>query len=444
MIEPSHTAIRVIDAALTEPVRQRVSTLGAHVAAVVDLDVTGAVMVVADTVDDQVLLAAPPLHDITPRELDRALADHLVAVGRVNRPTDDEWRDELRKLAGRARTRLAASGGAFIMGERQVRLFRVTRRDVEVATAALVADLAAHLDAVLARIGSTEAPVVLTTTHTQWPGLPAMLADARRKPVIVVDDEASLHTPTHGVTPTPSGDFPTPGPVSGDVVSVVEPAPIAAAPIAAAPIPAAPAAESLAAEPAAPGAPAEQVTPEGASTPEVADAVTEEILTVTDKIPVLHGSDHPHRDDPLLEDSLFDDHDALVGSEPHPADRRWYSRPRWLLGGAVAGVLLVFGAAMAVSSAGSSPAPSPPAAAVSTTTEQAAATSSTPTSPAQFADPSDLVQARQPAVVYTTPPPPPPVQTNSRTPNNPPRRAQPRPAPRLTIPIPGRPPIVIP
>lgn len=432
MIEQSHTAIRVIDAALTEPVRQRVSTLGARVAAVVDLDVTGAVIVVADTVDDQVLLAAPPLHDITPRELDRALADHLVAVGRVNRPTDDEWRDELRKLAGRARTRLAASGGAFIMGERQVRLFRVTRRDVEVATAALVADLAAYLDAVLAQTGSTEAPVVLTTTHTQWPGLPAMLADARRKPVIVVDDEASLHTPTHGVTPTPSGDFPTPGPVSGDVVSVVEPAPIAAAPI-----PTSPAAESLAAEPTAPVSPAEP------STPEVADAVTEEILTVTDKIPVLHGSD-PHRDDPLLEDSLFDDHDALAGSELHAADRRWYSRPRWLLGGAVAGVLLVFGAALAVSSAGSSPAPAPPAAAVSTTTEQAAATSSTATSPPQFADPSDLVQARQPAVVYTTPPPPPPVQTNSRTPNNPPRRAQPRPAPRLTIPIPGRPPIVIP
>lgn len=429
MIEQSHTATRVIDAALTEPVRQRVSTLGAHVAAVVDLDVTGAVIVVADTVDDQVLLAAPPLHDITPRELDRALADHLVAVGRVNRPTDDEWRDELRKLAARARTRLAASGGAFIMGERQVRLFRVTRRDVEVATAALVADLAVHLDAVLAQTGSTDAPVVLTTTHTQWPGLPAMLADARRKPVIVVDDEASVHTPPHGVTPTPSGDFPTPGPVSGDVVSVVEPAPIATGP----------AAEPPAAEPPAPGSLAAEQ-----STPEVADAVTEEILTVTDKLPVLHGGDHPHRDDPLLEDSLFDDHDALVGSELHPADRRWYSRPRWLLGGAVAGVLLVFGAAMAVSSAGSSPAPSPPAAAVSTTTEQAAATSSTPTSPAQFADPSDLVQARQPAVVYTTPPPPPPVQTNSRTPNNPPRRAQPRPAPRLTIPIPGRPPIVIP
>ncbi len=432
MIEQSHTAIRVIDAALTEPVRQRVSTLGARIAAVVDLDVTGAVIVVAETVDDQVLLAAPPLHDITPRELDRALADHLVAVGRVNRPTDDEWRDELRKLAGRARTRLAASGGAFIMGERQVRLFRVTRRDVEVATAALVADLAAHLDAVLAHTGSTEAPVVLTTTHTQWPGLPAMLADARRKPVIVVDDEASLHTPTHGVTPTPSGDFPTPGPVSGDVVSVVEPAPIAAAPI-----PTSPAAESLAAEPTAPRSPAEQ------STPEVADAVTEEILTVTDKLPVLHGDDHPHRDDSLHEDSLYD-HGVLAGSELHATDRRWYSRPRWLLGGAVAGVLLVFGAAMAVSSAGSSPAPAPPAAAVSTTTEQAAATSSTPTSPPQFADPSDLVQARQPAVVYTTPPPPPSVQTNSRTPNNAPRRAQPRPAPRLTIPIPGRPPIVIP
>ncbi|HCS56741.1 MAG TPA: hypothetical protein DIW80_05345 [Gordonia polyisoprenivorans] len=429
MIEQSHTATRVIDAALTEPVRQRVSTLGARVAAVVDLDVTGAVIVVADTVDDQVLLAAPPLHDITPRELDRALADHLVAVGRVNRPTDDEWRDELRKLAGRARTRLAASGGAFIMGERQVRLFRVTRRDVEVATAALVADLAVHLDAVLAQTGSTDAPVVLTTTHTQWPGLPAMLADARRKPVIVVDDEASVHTPTHGVTPTPSGDFPTPGPVSGDVVSVVEPAPIATGL----------ATEPPAAEPPAPGSLAAEQ-----STPEVADAVTEEILTVTDKIPVLHGDDHPHSDDPLHEDSLYD-HGVFAGSELHAADRRWYSRPRWLLGGAVAGVLLVFGAAMAVSSAGSSMTPSPVAAAVSTTTEQAAATSSTPTSPPQFADPSDLVQARQPAVVYTTPPPPPPpVQTNSRTPNNPPRRAQPRPAPRLTIPIPGRPPIVIP
>ncbi|RPA58532.1 hypothetical protein EF294_15290 [Gordonia oryzae] len=436
MIEQSHTALRVIDAALTEPVRQRVSTLGAHVAAVVDLDAAGAVIVVAQTVDDQILLAAPPLHDITPRALDRALADYLVAVGRVNRPTDDEWRDELRTLAGRARTRLASSGGAFIMGERQVRLFRVTRRDLEVATAALVADLAAHLDAVLAQTGSTTVPVVLTTTHTQWPGLPTMLADARRTPVIVVDDEASLHTPAHGVTPTPSGDFPTPGRISGDVVSVVEPAPPATAPPATAP----PAAEMP-----APRSPVEQ------SRPEVADAVTEEILTVTDKLPVLHGDDHPLRDDhphhddhplrddPRHEDSRYD-HGVLVGSELRATDRRWYSRPRWLLGGAVAGVLLVFGAAMAVSSVGST-APAPPAVAVSTITDQAAATSST--SPPQFADPSDLVQARQPAVVYTTPPPP-PVQTNSRTPNNRPRRARPRPAPRLSIPIPGRPPIVIP
>ncbi|MDL9938750.1 hypothetical protein QSJ18_18540 [Gordonia sp. ABSL1-1] len=70
----------------------------------------------------------------------------------------------------------------------------------------------------------------------------------------------------------------------------------------------------------------------------------------------------------------------------------------------------------------------------------------TPAGPG-YADPAVLSEARQPAARYTPPPPPPPPRQtpageDSDRPNDRPRQRAPR--PRLTIPIPGLPPIVVP
>ncbi|MGC4935117.1 hypothetical protein ACLQ3C_15700 [Gordonia sp. DT30] len=457
MTEQTHPAARVLDATLTESVRQRLVDEGVRLVAVVDLDAAGAIVAAVDIVEDQVLLTAPSLGEVTPRELDRVIADHLVALGRVTPPAGDEWRDELRKLAGRGRTRLASSGGAFIMGEQHVRLFRMTHRDVEVATAPLAAALAEHLDATLAQVGVLDAPALLTSSHIAWPGLAVMLADARRTPVAVVDDSATDSSAaddsadgsaSHGVTAPTSGDFPMPGSMSHQIVRMVEPSgvePARVEPPRRAPSPAAP-------------QPAPRVPPLSDASTETLAAVTEELAALPDEPagPDEFATDadpafgtNPAIDteldrdaEPELDGEPAGDFDSNADRDEPAADRRWYSRPRWLLGGAVAGVLAVFGAAMAVAFTGGSSAPTPPAA-VSTTTPSVS-TSATPTSPPEYADPSDLVEARRPAVRYTPPPPPPPpAQTDSQTRGNSPRRGSPRP-PRISIPVPGLPPIVIP
>ena len=71
-------------------------------------------------------------------ELDALISDHLVRAGRVDAPDSDEWTAELHLLSHKGRYRLAESDGTFIMGEKHVRLFRVTRRDVAQSTLCLL------------------------------------------------------------------------------------------------------------------------------------------------------------------------------------------------------------------------------------------------------------------------------------------------------------------
>ncbi|NMO02544.1 hypothetical protein HH308_15120 [Gordonia sp. TBRC 11910] len=61
---------------------------------------------------------------------DVALMTYLVSAGRVAKPENEQWHDELLRLVAQARRNLARSEGTFVMGHTHVRLFRVTRDDV--------------------------------------------------------------------------------------------------------------------------------------------------------------------------------------------------------------------------------------------------------------------------------------------------------------------------
>ncbi|NDK88212.1 hypothetical protein GYA93_01235, partial [Gordonia desulfuricans] len=74
----------------------------------------------------------------------------------------------------------------------------------------------------------------------------------------------------------------------------------------------------------------------------------------------------------------------------------------------------------------------------------AAPTGPTTSASTEYADPADLVVAQETAVRYTTPPPP---KTTKKSTTRSQRRAPSSPnggQPRITIPVPGFPPIVIP
>ncbi len=158
------------------------------------------------------------LESITPTTLEKLIADHLVDTGRVEEPENDEWRQELLELSKKGRMRLASSDGTFIMGREHVRLFRVSRRDVDNATR----DVMARVDAVRQEMASGDAvgSFILTSSHIQWPGLRAGLIQLSRLPLITIDDPA---LPVDIVTrsdvddaaatapdPTPSATDPTP------------------------------------------------------------------------------------------------------------------------------------------------------------------------------------------------------------------------------------------
>ncbi|MEP9392964.1 hypothetical protein ABLE94_11980 [Gordonia sp. VNK1] len=435
------TARSVVHAALTDRVRTRLTSRNSPVVALIDLDTTGASAIVVDiTADDEIIAAPAPLTDVTPRALDLALAAHLIGVARVPAPDSDVGTAELRKLAGRARTRLAASEGAFIMGEEHVRLFRVTRRDMEVATATQAAELSAYIDDVLASVGAPDAAVLLTSTHVQWPGLDTLLSQVRGAPVMVLDDISDEPQPTHGVAFATTEDFLTPSDDQTSEVRVVEPPADAPTAVATASSSVAPEAADLGPHDDRPSDGLATVEPIG-----VDDAVTDQLEAITDRLDPVEALPGYLADADFDADTDLDaDTDAAtVVPPPEAGDSRWFSRQRWLLGGAVAGVLAVFGVATAVAFTGGSPEPATPSVAPSAPAVAAPPASS---APQEFADPSDLVEARRPAVLYTTPPPPPPPETSTQQQNQNPSspRRQARPQPRIVIPIPGRPPIVIP
>ncbi|WP_232717762.1 hypothetical protein [Gordonia metallireducens] len=114
--------------------------------------------------------------------LDRAIADHLTRIGRVESPTSPEWQDELFDLISRGRERLQDSDGTFLMGRQHIRLFRMARRDVEEAGGALIArgeDLARAAVA-----GAQAHAVVITDGLGVWPGLRDGIAKAVPVPVV--------------------------------------------------------------------------------------------------------------------------------------------------------------------------------------------------------------------------------------------------------------------
>lgn len=389
--------------------------------------------------------------------LDRAVADHLIRIGRVGKPETPEWRAELLDLVARGRERLRDAEGTFMMGNRHIRLFRMTRRDVFEADSVLrfrTEDLAC------AAVAGVHAPALaVADSVAAWPGLrdavagavgvpiielepmgisDAMDADATVTDAVVadvvappdsvsseeprrdagsrVDAESQVAARSQGVesraveTPTEvcAVDGGAAKQVSGEHV------PAAVAP-AEGPWPAPakagqadlPAAGTLASNTTshsnravapieAPGAvPAPEVSPQRPATP--ISAVPEDV------------------------------------SPQLPSSRRT-RRPRRsvLIGLALICALAVIGVAVVLSATGD---PADPAAA------PAPPTTSSSTGPA-YADPAIYAEARQPAKRYT--PPPPPETTEQPAPR--PRPRSPRPQRGITIPnpIPGLPPIVLP
>ena len=109
-------------------------------------------------------------------------------AGRVDGPDSDEWTAELRLLSHRGRYRLAESDGTFIMGEKHVRLFRVTRRDVAQSTLARAENVPDAVAQCAESTGRQVSAMVFDSTHTVWPGLPELLAPVADVPIVVLDD----------------------------------------------------------------------------------------------------------------------------------------------------------------------------------------------------------------------------------------------------------------
>ncbi|GGF12941.1 hypothetical protein [Williamsia phyllosphaerae] len=126
---------------------------------------------------------------LSPRMLDRAVADHLVRTGRVERPESDEWVDELLHLVTGLRTTLATADGAFAMGTAHVGLVRVSRRDLVVALHPHLMVAAALWRSAAADFEPPVGAVVFLPDHRRWPGLFESLAQNASIPAVAVEDE---------------------------------------------------------------------------------------------------------------------------------------------------------------------------------------------------------------------------------------------------------------
>ncbi|WP_244941197.1 hypothetical protein [Gordonia paraffinivorans] len=361
--------------------------------------------------------------------LDRAVADHLVRIGRVGKPETPEWRAELFDLVARGRERLRDAEGTFMMGNRHIRLFRMTRHDVFEADSALrfrTEDLAC------AAVAGVHAPALaVADSVAAWPGLrdavagavgvpiielepmgisdamdaDAMVSDAVVADVVAPPDSVSSEEPRRDAGSRVDAESQVAARSQGVESRAVEtPTEVCAVDGGAAkqvsgehvPAAVAPAEGPPPAPIEAPGAvPAPEVSPQRPATP--ISAVPEDV------------------------------------SPQLPSSRRT-RRPRRpvLIGLALICALAVIGVAVVLSATGD---PADPAAA------PAPPTTSSSTGPA-YADPAIYAEARQPAKRYT--PPPPPETTEQPAPR--PRPRSPRPQRGITIPnpIPGLPPIVLP
>ncbi|MEE4025763.1 hypothetical protein V1Y59_21945 [Gordonia sp. PKS22-38] len=403
---------------------------------------------------------------IRPDVIDRLLADHLVRTGRVEEPATDEWTSELLELAARGRERLASSDATFIMGQQNVRFFRVAQRDLDEATAPLRAEIALLCDQAAAAVADPVASVVLDSGHHRWPGLSEMLGDAVTLPVVAVEadrivderprrhhdpvgeamtepvvvaepevpqadpvavgsvvDAGQFETPVPEQVPQPnqSGDFPVAW-VDAAITPTTDPIAVVRDDV-----------HALRDTTGTYAAPYEPLAPYLLDAPTTVDDPSPRTIADTGPVTVVQTGYHPR------EWALDPDHTpatATIRERPIRERRRTIIRAAIALGAvcvivglAVAGVLAVTG---------------------DETSERAevpvAADTTTPTPTRAYADPADVVEAGLPAARYTPPPPPPPPTTAdepTRQQNQPRNRPQPRQR-VIPNPIPGLPPIVLP
>ena len=464
---------RVVDASVisrvSDHLRRRHSTL-VDTFAVVSVTEDGVEVTLVD-VESGTAFASRRASGTSGADLDALISDHLVRAGRVDAPDSDEWTAELRLLSHRGRYRLAESDGTFIMGEKYVRLFRVTRRDVAQSTLACAEHVPDAVAQCADSTGRTVRAMVFDSTHSVWPGLPELLAPVTDVPIVVLDDVTLA-------MPDAAADL---GPAAAReperVAETTDHVEVHREPVA-----------DVGADPVAEpeGAPAAEVRGDSAveaghaqlpldPPPAPPQRSVDNEFDVTDRIePVrLAYSDQSapaylptagvqrNVDDfypadgfvpisPGIEPRGYDA--AVVGGavvdgapvDGAPVDQGVADAPtgrgrkKILIGVGALGVVGVALAATALGLSGGSASPSassPVTATHSSTTTQL------------YADLADLNEARAPAATYVPPPPPPPRTEESQRAEQPRPRsnARPKPKPRAVIPLPGGlPPIVVP
>ncbi|MFW0787864.1 hypothetical protein AAFP35_25490 [Gordonia sp. CPCC 206044] len=183
---------RHVDPALLGDIAARQLAQGVHADhpfLLVDLDDDGLRVGVVDPRTE--LMTERRVPAIRPAVLDQLLADHLVRTGRVAEPATETWTAELIELAARARARLATADGTFIMGRAHVKFFRVALRDLDQASAGLVAEVARIAQERASAMPGGVTSVVLGPGHGAWPGLPVALGQRTAVPVVAVEARAA-------------------------------------------------------------------------------------------------------------------------------------------------------------------------------------------------------------------------------------------------------------
>lgn len=363
------------------------------------------------------LLVQRQIGIIDPVRLDRQLGTWLTTQGRV---PSDAPPAELAAVAADARLRLADRDGVFLMGTESIRLLRVSREDLALATEDEFSELVATLSELREQAG-TGSEVLWGPGFAAWPGVPEQLAELGWQQQVT-----PLGVPRHrrrrAAESSPATDLPAPGaPVDRPAVD----------------------------------RPSVDLDRPTDVLPRIADVP--ETITVLDDVPDLAE----------VEDAEFPADDAATGPIPGiavpaadrvPGRHRNRRRPRLghrarvlAVGAGLVAVLAGGATAVAVTGPDTGEAVAPPSSVTSTEAES-------DDTAAPYADPGEVDAAGAPVVRYRSPAPEPTTTTAPSTAErpaapNPPPRERPRPnvpipvpEPGATIPnpIPGLPPIVLP
>ncbi|MEE3851438.1 hypothetical protein VZC37_13915 [Gordonia sp. LSe1-13] len=408
---------------------------------------------------------------IRPDVIDRLLADHLVRTGRVEEPATDEWTSELLELASRGRARLASSDATFIMGQQNVRFFRIAQRDLDEATAPLRGEITRLCDQAIAASADPVTSVVLDSGHHRWPGLSETLGDAVTLPVVavaadrIVDERTRRHhepvgeamtepvavtepgvpqadpvpvgsvvdavhieTPVPEQVPQPnqSGDFPVAW-VDAVITPTTDPIAVVRDDV----YPLSDTTDTYA-------APYEPLAPYLLDAPTTLDDPSPRTIADTGPVTVVQTGYNPREWalDPDHSPATAPTRETPVRQGPIRERRHVVIRAAIALGAACVIVGLAVVGVLAVTGDETSDRAEVPVAAETTT----------PAPTRAYADPADVVEAGLPAARYTPPPPPPPPTTAdepTRQQSQPRTRQQPRQR-VIPNPIPGLPPIVLP